>query len=47
MEGVNRKKLKGGVDGVPKWRWNLVWSESEKWGDSYIMCGLIDNASEL
>lgn len=47
VEGVNRKKPKGSVDGVSKWRWNLVWSESEKWEDSYIMWGLIGNVSEL
>ena len=47
VEGVNRKKPKGSVDGVSKWRWNLVWSESEKWEDSYIMWDLIGNVSEL
>lgn len=29
---VNRKKLKGSVAGMPKWRWNLGWRESGKGG---------------
>lgn len=39
VERVNRKKLKGSVDGMPKWRWNLGWSESGKGGRELHLVG--------
>lgn len=47
VERINRKKLKGSVDGMPKWMWNLGWSESGKGAESYIFWGLVGHVSEL